>query len=57
LADAMHTANLDNLSERMDLVSIRNEGKIYSACGDGKIPFIRWDLHLSAVEPSPPPWS
>jgi hypothetical protein len=57
LADAMHTALLDNLTERMDLASIRNEGKIYSACGDGKIPFIRWDLPFSAVVPSHPPWS
>jgi hypothetical protein len=31
---------LENFSERQHKASIRDEGKIYTACGDGKIPFV-----------------
>src|SRR6187402_1923538 len=34
------TKQTENLSEWQYLKSIKNEGKIYTACGDGKIPFI-----------------
>jgi festuclavine dehydrogenase len=32
--------NAENLTQWQHLGSIKNEGKIYSACGDGKVPFI-----------------
>jgi hypothetical protein len=54
LTQSTRGGHLDNFSERFDLASIRDEGKIYSACGDGKIPFIRWDLHFSTIAPLPP---
>lgn len=33
-------AYTENFSEGEHLPTIREEGKIYTACGDGKIPFI-----------------
>jgi hypothetical protein len=31
---------VENFSERQHVASIRDEGKIFTTCGDGKIPFI-----------------
>lgn len=33
-------SGLENFFERQHRASIRDEGKIYTACGEGKIPFI-----------------
>jgi festuclavine dehydrogenase len=39
---------IDNFSERQHRVSIKEEGKIYTACGDAQIPFIS-ALDIAAV--------
>lgn len=51
---------VENLSEAQYVASIRDEGKIYTACGDGKVPFVSAkDIAVTAyhglVDPKPLP--